>query len=149
MKCEKCNQNEASVYYRSTVNGETTEQHLCAQCAGELGLDKAFSWQSRDLFEEAFGGFFGRDPFESFFGGSLLPGFARRVMAPVLTMPRIEIGRLSPETKAEAPVETKTDPALERRREINALREQLNAAVKVEDYEKAIELRDKLRELEK
>ena len=147
MKCEKCNQKEASVYYRATVNGETSEQHLCADCAGELGLDKAFSWQSRDLFEEAFGGFFGRDPFDNFFGGSRLTSFARRAMTPVQTMPRIEIGR--EETKAEAPPETKADPALERRREINALREQLNTAVKAEDYETAIELRDKLRELEK
>ena len=147
MKCEKCNQNEASVYYRTSINGETNEQHLCAECAGELGLDKAFSWQSRDLFEEAFGGFFGRDPLESFFGGSLLPGFARRAMAPVLTMPRIQIHL--PQPKAEAAVETKADPAIERRREINALREQMNAAVKAEDFEKAIELRDKLKELEK
>ena len=147
MKCEKCNQNEASVYYRVSVNGETGEQHLCADCAGELGLDKAFSWQSRDLLEEAFGGFFGRDPFESFFGGSLLPSFARRAMAPVRTLPRMEPGRTAPRT--EAPAETEADPALERRREINALREQLNTAVKAEDFEKAIELRDKLRELEK
>ena len=146
MKCEKCNQNEASVYYRTSINGETNEQHLCAECAGELGLDRAFSWQSRDLFEEAFGGFFGRDPFESFFGGSLLPGFARRAMAPVLTLPRIEI-RL-PQPKAETPAETEADPELQRRREVNALREQLNAAVKAEDFEKAIELRDKLREME-
>lgn len=149
MKCEKCNQNEASVYYRTSINGETSEQHLCADCAGELGLDKAFSWQSRDLFEEAFGGFFGRDPFESFFGGSLLPSFARRTMAPMLTLPRIEIRLAEPETGTKAPAETKTDPELERRREINALREQMNTAVRAEDFEKAIELRDKLRELEK
>lgn len=155
MKCEKCNQKEASVYYRATVNGETSEQHLCADCAGELGLDKAFSWQSRDLFEEAFGGFFGRDPFDSFFGGSRLTSFARRAMTPTRILPRIEIGLVEPkaeapaETKAEAPPETKADPALERRREINALREQLNTAVKAEDYETAIRLRDKLRELEK
>lgn len=146
MKCEKCNQNEASVYYRATINGETTEQHLCADCAGELGLDKAFSWQSRDLMEEAFGGFFGRDPFESFFGRSLLPSYARRAMAPVLTMPRIQINLMQPKTETSG--ETKADPALERRREINALREQLNAAVKDENFEKAIELRDKLRALE-
>ena len=76
-----------------------------------------------------------------------MTSFARRAMTPVQTMPRIEIGR--EETKAEAPPETKADPALERRREINALREQLNTAVKAEDYETAIRLRDKLRELEK
>ena len=135
MKCEKCNQNEASVYYRTSINGETNEQHLCAECAGELGLDRAFSWQSRDLFEEAFGGFFGRDPFESFFSGSLLPRFGRTAL---LSRPAV---------KSEPAA--KPDPELAARREKNALRAQLEAAVKAEDFEQAILLRDKLRELDK
>ena len=54
---------------------------------------------------------------------------------------------------AEAKTEEKKteglDPELSKRREINALREELSTAVKEENFEKAIELRDKLRELEK
>lgn len=140
MKCEKCNQNEASVFYRASINGQTTEQHLCAHCAEELGLDKAFNWPSRNFFGDAFGGFFGRDPFESFFGGSLLPGFVRQAMAPVGLLTR---------TEPQAAPETKTDSEWNARRELNALRSQLDAAVKAEDFEKAIELRDKIRTLEK
>lgn len=139
MKCEKCNQNEASVFYRASINGRATEQHLCARCAGELGLDKAFRWPERSLFEEAFGGFFGRDPFDGFFGGSLLPGFVRQAMAPAATLTRAE---------PQAAPETKPDGELSSRRERNALRAQLDAAVQAEDFEKAIELRDKLRALE-
>ncbi len=33
MKCEKCNQNEATVYIQRNVNGSVTEHHLCAACA--------------------------------------------------------------------------------------------------------------------
>jgi len=135
MKCEKCNENEATVFYRASVNGETTQQNLCAHCAGELGLDKAFVWPGTELLEEAFGGFFGRDPFESFFSGSLLPRFGRTAL---LSRPAV---------KSEPAA--KPDPELAARREKNALRAQLEAAVKAEDFEQAILLRDKLRELDK
>lgn len=33
MKCEKCNQNEATVHIQRTVNGDVSEHHLCADCA--------------------------------------------------------------------------------------------------------------------
>ncbi len=39
MKCERCQKNEATVHLSSTVNGQTTEHHLCDQCANELGVD--------------------------------------------------------------------------------------------------------------
>jgi protein arginine kinase activator len=41
------------------------------------------------------------------------------------------------------------DAELSRRRELNALREQLKIAVEAEEFEKAAELRDKIREFEK
>ena len=33
MKCEKCGKNEATMYYKETVNGVTREMHLCPECA--------------------------------------------------------------------------------------------------------------------
>ncbi|MCF8018112.1 MAG: UvrB/UvrC motif-containing protein [Vallitaleaceae bacterium] len=35
MKCEKCQQREATVYLNQTLNGETKEVHLCEVCAKE------------------------------------------------------------------------------------------------------------------
>lgn len=35
MKCEKCHQNEATVFLTQTHNGETVEVHLCDACAKE------------------------------------------------------------------------------------------------------------------
>ncbi|MBQ3482985.1 MAG: UvrB/UvrC motif-containing protein [Clostridia bacterium] len=35
MKCEKCNQNEATVFYKESVNGKVRSLHLCAACAAE------------------------------------------------------------------------------------------------------------------
>lgn len=35
MLCESCNKNPATVFVRRTVNGVTTEAHLCEECAKE------------------------------------------------------------------------------------------------------------------
>ncbi len=153
MKCEKCGK-EANYYYKETINGKTTERHLCADCAREEGLTGAFDWRENDMFGDLFGGLFGRgDPFFSdFFGGGALPRMAR-MMAPAFTFPRIEIGQVTPESGAQSAAADSapagTDPELKARREAEMLRQQLQEAVAREDYEKAIELRDRLRELEK
>ena len=63
MKCEKCGKNEATMYYKETVNGVTRELHLCPSCAQKEHLGGAF--------ENAFSttGHFWSDPFHSFLGG--------------------------------------------------------------------------------
>ena len=38
MKCQNCGKNEATFYYRSSINGRVMESHLCPQCAQKLGL---------------------------------------------------------------------------------------------------------------
>jgi len=165
MKCEKCN-NEAVYYYKETVNGKTTEKHLCADCAKKEGLDRAFDWSGESFFRDfdrELESFFAPDPF---FGGFLGDGFfrspistmARTMLAPVFTLPRIEIGTIAPEKKAEGrpagAKETKTTPedkaceALQQRRELNALKHKLQEAVKAENFEEAITLRDQIKSLE-
>ena len=42
MKCEKCGKNEATMYYKETVNGVTREMHLCPECAQKENLGGAF-----------------------------------------------------------------------------------------------------------
>ena len=37
MKCQNCRLNEATYHSSVTVNGSTTEEHLCAQCASDAG----------------------------------------------------------------------------------------------------------------
>lgn len=50
MLCEECQEREATVHYTEVVNGQRTEYHLCEQCAREkgelefsLGFDPGFS----------------------------------------------------------------------------------------------------------
>ncbi len=153
MKCEKCNEKEANFFYTVTINGQTTQRHLCSECAAEEGLDKAFGSFGResffgDFFDEPFGmldSFFGR---RSLFGG----------LMPTLTLPRVlfapaetaaqthESGPAQTEAEAKIPVDAGEE--VKTGRELRALKHQLHEAVKAEDFEKAIELRDKIRKLE-
>ena len=36
MKCEKCNENEATFFYEETINGKTRSYHLCHDCAEKM-----------------------------------------------------------------------------------------------------------------
>ena len=71
MKCEKCGKNEATMYYKETVNGVTREMHLCPECAKKENLGGAFesAFQSMNHFWS--------DPFHSFLGGGF--GWAKRL----------------------------------------------------------------------
>jgi protein arginine kinase activator len=146
MKCTNCGKNIATYHYRSSVNGQVTEQHLCQECAQRLrGEENVFSGFDSmfDNFFSGFGDFFGRSPF---FGG--FDSFAM----PTMVMPRIQFvlqGADASQKVAEPETQEKADPELSKRRELNALREQMKAAAEAEDYEKAAQIRDKLRELEK
>ena len=152
MKCQHCGNREATYHYKSNVNGTITEAHLCSDCAAKLGENENVFSQMDRMFEDMMGGFFGRTP-------SLMSAMAGwRPMSfamPAMVMPYFQIGTSSgrtPEAQAEAGTQEKSaevDPELKKRREINMLREQMNQAVSEENFEKAAELRDKIKEIEK
>ena len=52
MKCEKCGKNEATMYYKETINGVTREMHLCPECAQKENLGGTFenAFQSMNHF---------------------------------------------------------------------------------------------------
>jgi protein arginine kinase activator len=160
MKCEKCDK-EATFHYQSNINGEKTEAHLCEDCAKAEGLDNVFARPRAmmgSFFREPFGGMmdsFFREPFgmltDSFFG--------RGFFAPVLgahAESTVAENRVAETEKATETEQVRSDnipedagDEIRRKRELLLLREQLWSAVKTEEFEKAAELRDKIRELEK
>lgn len=160
MKCQKCNNKPANFHYKASINGETTEVHLCMDCANEEGYTQAINWKPQSLF-----GSFWSNPFslfDDFFNRPLLPSFGfgsrlfgPRFMLPVMTWPNIEITLGENETEEDEAGESHAssipDDAgeeIKRKREITELKHQLKAAVKAENYEQAIILRDKIKELE-
>jgi len=156
MKCEKCNEREATFFYSSNYNGRRQERRLCAECAHEEGFGEIMS--PAGMFDSAFDSMFENffaparsfmTPFDMFGSG------LRSIMAPSLPRLRFMVGD-SPRTATEQPMEPgeeklsgEVDADARAQREREALKAQLHDAVAAEDYEKAIILRDKLRELEK
>ncbi len=145
MKCQKCGNNNATFHYRANINGQKTEQHLCAECAEKAGYTEERIFGA-DMFDSMFSNFF--DGFFTPFGRSFFPEFGR-IMMPVITIPQIEYVVKNDDGQSREKVPTATDEEMKRRREINIIREQMNAAVKEENFEKAAELRDRIRKLEK
>lgn len=142
MKCTNCGNNNACYHYRYNINGKVTEAHLCPDCAAKAeGLPEGFKDFDSDavfgnfdrMFDSMFDGFFTR-PFGS------LGAFAQ---------PLLSIGPKAEEPQRVTPRRVNSaDPELSKRREINALRNEMHEAADREDYEKAAEIRNKLRELE-
>ena len=55
MLCEKCNKNPATIHQVSVINGEKTESHLCAECAGKK---EASAFQKPFSINDIISGFF-------------------------------------------------------------------------------------------
>ena len=161
MKCSKCNQNEATVFYREIVNGKETQHHLCAACAAKLEMDAGF-------FADPFGG----DLLGSLFAGTALKKQPQR-KEKKCTLCGAAFRELAEDGKMGCPAcyESFRDelvPTLKRlhgaathrgrtpRRfaekrstedKIAALEKELHAAIAAEAYEDAARLRDEIRSL--
>lgn len=144
MKCEKCGNNEAVFFYSTDINGEKSQGCLCEDCAHEMGLCISpmyrgrFGQMYRVRLLSGFGNF--GAPVGSIMAPSMAVPFVNAVCGEDVVLPRED-------TASSVPADAGAD--IKRRRELAALREQLNSAVSAEDYEKAAELRDKLRAMEK
>src|SRR5574344_1433969 len=105
MKCQKCGNNNATFHYKANINGQTTEQHLCAQCAEKAGFTDERMFGA-DMFDSMFNNFF--NGFFAPVSRSFFPEFGRLVM-PVMTVPQIEYVVKNDEEKNREKVPTATD----------------------------------------
>ena len=162
MKCEHCGKNEATFYYKSNINGNVTEHHLCGDCARELGYADSMEKSFGSFGQGLFGGFddcftpmpalAGRfcEPFEE-----MNRRFAR--MFPALTSGGAETASAgsTPAAQSAAPVpgnDLVSDAEhreLDRERRMNALRTELQQAIATENFEHAAQLRDQIHGMEK
>jgi len=58
MLCQRCKERQAQIHITRIVNGKKTAQHLCAQCAAELGLTPGTPFGGDPFAEMGFPGFF-------------------------------------------------------------------------------------------
>ena len=153
MKCEHCGKNEVNFVYRSNVNGTITEKHLCGECAEKLGVTAHLAKHSQRMMR-GFDDFFSRSLFDDFF--SPVPTLMSR-MNRMLESPFDDIFADMPAlTASSEKIEAKQGPAVDeeeqnrfaRTRELNALRMEMKQAAQNEEFERAAQLRDRIREVE-
>ena len=159
MKCENCGKNEVTFVYQSNINGQVTEKHLCSECAEKLGYTQKVASHSQRMMQNFFGNsFFGDSFFDDFF--SPMPSLFGR-MNRLLENPFddffADMPALNPAvSNEEAAKEEKKDDLVGKEelgclaymRQMNALKLEMKKSVHQEDFEKAAELRDKIRALE-
>lgn len=178
MKCEKCGKNEATTYYKETINGQTREMHLCSECAKTLHITSPFE-QAFAHMNSSMRSFFDT-PFPSLFGGS---DFFERAFTPMLS------DNWSPFTVLQEPerrcptcgtslsdirrtgkvgcpdcyhafddvltpsIHQESTPAAQpaesKESVTQILQEKLQKAIELEDYEEAARLRDEIRKQSK
>jgi len=145
MKCQKCGINEVNFHYSTNVNGCITETHLCSKCAAESGFDMGQMFDFGSIFE-------GMLPMRGSLGGFMpmaIPVMQTNALFP-FTMQR-RPGMIEQENscccgqKAAKETGVEVDEEMSERRELNM---QMRAAIENEEFEKAAELRDKIKALE-
>lgn len=166
MLCQHCNERQATVYMKNSVNGHQTELHLCPICAKELGYTTAnpFSAFAKEV-DTAF------DPFSLLFASPEKKVYDKPQACPVCGSTAADIRRTGRAGCAGcyslfAPI---LDPVIRKihgtathtgsipksagaavctKHRLDDLKAQLKAAIDSEDYESAAKLRDEIRSLE-
>jgi protein arginine kinase activator len=164
MRCQICKDREATIHLTEITDGVRAEMHICEHCATEQGL----AVKSHIPLNELLGGLLASAPEgEDFFGlsdketlceycGFTLEQFRKEAvlgcphdyevfeksLLPLIA--KAHDGRTTHcgKVPSRAPKDTK------RQAELLNLRQQLDAAVKAEDYESAAKLRDRINKLE-
>lgn len=157
MKCQNCGRNEANYHYRSNVNGQIQEMHLCYECAAAME-GSVFSNARREMnYNDPFrfimspGGFNGGNMWENMNKGLFNYGAYPQV---VMINPSIDPHGAPPQAADIKPspkenrIPADAGEEIKRRRELNKLRSEMDTAVKSEDFEKAASLRDEIYRLE-
>ena len=168
MLCECCHAHPATVHMVQVVNGHRKEEHLCSECA-----EKEHVFQKEQSF---FGHGFFDSPLDHFFGGSMLghlledpfgtrtledQGGGQFIEVSPEKLPENEDGynrfkesirQSFQKGKNEIPVnepkaKEKADAPAESE-ELQALRKELKSCVDREDFERACEVRDKIKAIE-
>ena len=167
MRCEKCQKNEATVFYQETVNGNKRSYSLCGECAAELSKQVDLSPMQSLFSLPSLGGF--HDPllsglFSTYDGqaqkacpacGSTLHDFKRTGKAGCPNCYSVFANELSETIRSihgnvkhvgRAPARFRQNR--DKQNKLEDLKNQLKAAIASENFELAVTLRDKIRGLE-
>ncbi len=165
MQCQICNKNEATIHLTEIEDGLRTEMHVCEHCAAEQGI----AVKSQMPINELLSNLLASQPADD----ELLDHSEKQLSCPhcgftldqfrkeaVLgcpndyevfgksLLPLIEKAHDGKTTHC-GKIPSKTPASTKKQMELSNLRQQLQAAVQAENYERAAELRDKISKREK
>ena len=161
MTCQNCGKNLATTHMKKTVNGETTELHLCAACAAKQGLNTVLDGYGLDL-----GNFWGTlfaepavreqtDTVRCACCGSTFRDIAAsgKVGCPTCyttfydrLLPSIR--RIHGKTRHTGKAPAAAGEIAKREQELETLKKQLAQSIANQEYEKCAQLRDRIHTLE-
>ena len=168
MLCQQCKQHPATTHIKRTVNGKTTEMHLCAACAKEQGFSPLFGGMAMDMSN--FWGNLFSDPGSAALRSTLSCNGCGSTFAEIANtgkvgcptcyetfadrlQPTIErihgkathTGKRPTDTRLTVPQPAKNEekvPTVEEK--IAALQKELDACIASQEYEKCAALRDEI-----
>ena len=165
-KCDKCGAQNATTHVKTIINGELTEYDLCSACAHKLGYTTVFADFESD-FPSLLGSFFGNvlpartQSTRCEFCGTTYAEIANSGHVGCANCYSLFADRLNPSIvrihgnaahcgkHSKALEQEKSQPKEQPKQEtVKELQAQLEKAVARQDFEKAAELRDKIREME-
>ena len=174
MLCQVCNKNQATIHYKSNLNGHVYEKHMCASCAEKENfaqketaafgeLDSLFANNSDGLFGGLFAGMINENAAKTVSGPKVCPACGMRFSE------FLETGKIGCAECYKA-FSSSLYPTLKRIhgntehcgkvpfglhnkktniKKIEQLRAKLNEAIEKQEYEMAAKYRDEIKELEK
>lgn len=165
MQCQICNKNDATIHLTEIADGIRTEMHVCEHCAQEQGI----AIKSQIPLNELLSSLLSVQPTdEELFGtadktegacphcGFTLAQFRKETVLgcpydyEVFEKPLLNLIKKAHNGKTNhcGKVPSNTSTGTKKQIRLITLRQQLDAAVKSEDYEMAAKLRDKIKKFE-
>ncbi|WIV13110.1 UvrB/UvrC motif-containing protein [Proteiniborus sp. MB09-C3] len=164
MLCEECGKNQATVHMKKIINNHATESYLCEECAkknNSFGLDTSFSIQNilAGLIDSSYDGpvkvehikaltcdncglTYGKFRQTGKFGCSNCYDSFREKLIPLFK-------KIHGHDSHVGKIPRKAGQNISTKRVIDKLKEELDLAVGKEEFEKAAQLRDKIRDLQR
>ena len=165
MKCQKCGANNANTHIKTIINGEFKEYDLCSECAHKMGNTNVFADMEND-FSNLLGSFFTNvlpartQATRCEFCGSTYPEIAKTGQVGCANCYTLFADQLYPSIRrmhgntthcgknSGKTVKAAKPAEMTKEEKIKDLQAQLDAAVKEQNFERAAELRDQIKEME-
>lgn len=160
MLCQSCEKRQATTHIKTILNGELKEFNLCPECAQKMGYGSFFGGFGFD-FDKLFGSFMdsvstGQSTKRCQCCGSSFEDIAKTGKIGCANCYKVfydellpSIQRIHGRTCHTGKLARSAGTEVKIKNEISQCKYDLEQAIKAQEFEKAAELRDRIRELEK